>query len=129
MKVLLHVVFWVAVVGSATSSIYCGMVLAAAARFGLRKRREQSAPADFLPAVSMLKPLHGTEPDLEDNLRRFFQLDYPEYEVLFCARHAGDAGLQMAQRVAAEFPAIGLVLVDIRRLVKMWLPCCGCYQD
>ena len=57
---------------------------------------------DFLPPVSVLKPLHGTEPDLEENLRRFFELDYPEYELLFCARHASDAGLQMAQRIAAE---------------------------
>ena len=40
MSVLLHVLFWVAAVGSVTSSIYCGMVLAAALRFC----REQTTP-------------------------------------------------------------------------------------
>ncbi len=107
MSLFLRILFYGAIAGTVTSTIYCGMVLVGAVRFARRKRREEQAPVEgFLPPVSVLKPLHGTEPDLEDNLRRFFQLDYPEYEVLFCARHAGDAGLQMAQRVAAEFPAI-----------------------
>jgi ceramide glucosyltransferase len=82
------------------------MVLAGAVRFARRRRREERTPEEFVPPVSVLKPLHGTEPDLEENLKRFFELDYPEYELLFCARHADDAGLQMAQRVAAGYPEI-----------------------
>ena len=38
MSVVLHVLFYAAIVGTVTSTIYCGMVLAAAVRFGLRKR-------------------------------------------------------------------------------------------
>jgi ceramide glucosyltransferase len=103
---LLHVLFWVAAVGSVTSSIYCGMVLVAALRFGLRKRREQSAPADFLPPLSVLKPLHGTEPGMERNLETFFEQDYPEFELLFCARFPTDEGLQLAQRVGQRYPHV-----------------------
>jgi ceramide glucosyltransferase len=58
MHMFLHILFYIALVGSVTSTIYCVMVMAAAARFGLRKRREQSAPTDFLPPNSVLKPLH-----------------------------------------------------------------------
>jgi ceramide glucosyltransferase len=99
-------VFYSALAGTVTSAIYCGMVLVGAVRFARRKRREERMPGDFLPPVSVLKPLHGTEPDLEENLKRFFDLDYPEYELLFCARHANDAGLQMAQRIAAGYPNV-----------------------
>jgi len=106
MSLFLRILFYGALAGTVTSAIYCGMVLVGAMRFARRKRREEQTPVDYLPPVSVLKPLHGTEPDLEDNLRRFFHLDYPEYEVLFCARHADDAGLQMAQRVAAEYPGV-----------------------
>jgi ceramide glucosyltransferase len=107
MKVLLHILFWVAAVGSITSSIYCGMVLAAAARFGLRKRREQSAPADFLPSVSMLKPLHGTESGLEQNIESFFKQEYPgEFELLFCARFDTDEGLRLARAVGQRYPQV-----------------------
>jgi ceramide glucosyltransferase len=106
MRVLLQILFWVAAFGSVTSSIYCGIVLAAALRFGLRKRREQLAVADFLPAVSMLKPLHGTEPGMERNLESFFEQDYPDFELLFCARFDTDEGLKLAKAVGARYPHV-----------------------
>jgi len=106
MSLFVKILFYSALAGTVTSTVYCAMVLVGAVRFARRKRREERAPMDFLPPVSVLKPLHGAEPDLEENLKRFFDLDYPEYEVLFCARHADDAGLQMAQRVAAGYPEI-----------------------
>ncbi len=93
-----------AVFGVITSTVYSLMVAAGVLRF------RRSAPADqvpaFLPPVSVLKPLHGDEPDLEQNLASFFEQDYPEYEILFCARHEADAGLAAARRVAARYPHI-----------------------
>ncbi len=98
--------FWVGVVGTVTSTIYCGMVVVSAVRFGLRKRREARVPSNFFPPVSMLKPLHGTEPGMERNLETFFEQDYPEFELLFCARHESDEGLQLARRVGARYPGV-----------------------
>ncbi|MDW5264955.1 MULTISPECIES: glycosyltransferase [Acidobacteriaceae] len=106
MSLLLHILFWVALVGSVTSTIYCLMVMAAAARFGLRKRREDAAETTFLPPLSVLKPLHGTEPGMERNLESFFEQDYPEFELLFCARHDTDEGLRLARRVAERYPHV-----------------------
>jgi ceramide glucosyltransferase len=106
MHILNHILFWVAAVGSVTSSIYCGMVLVAALRFGLRKRREQRAAVDFLPPISVLKPLHGTEPGMERNLESFFEQDYPEFELLFCARFETDEGLKLARKVGERYPDV-----------------------
>jgi ceramide glucosyltransferase len=106
MSSILRSLFTIAIAGTATSTIYCGLVLVGAVRFARRKRREESAPLSFFPNVSVLKPLHGTEPDLEANLEAFFALDYPEYELIFCARHDTDAGLQLARRVAARYPDV-----------------------
>ncbi len=107
MRILLNILWWVAVVGSVTSSIYCGMVVVAAARFRLRRRQRERAGNPFLPAVSMLKPLHGTEPGMERNLETFFEQDYPApYELLFCARQETDEGLQLARRVGARYPQV-----------------------
>ena len=103
---LLRILFYSAIAGTVTSTIYCGMVVVGAVRFARRKRREERAPVDFLPPMSVLKPLHGAEPDLEENLRHIFEIDYPEFEVLFCARSDHDAGLQMARRIAANYPHI-----------------------
>jgi ceramide glucosyltransferase len=106
MRVVVHVLFWIAAIGSVTSSIYCGMVVVAALRFGLRRRREERVATDFLPSVSMLKPLHGTEPGMERNLETFFEQDYPNFELLFCARQEADEGLQLARRVGARYPHV-----------------------
>jgi ceramide glucosyltransferase len=106
MHIFLRVLYFVAAVGSVTSSIYCGMVLVAAVRFGFRRRREQKAPPDFLPPVSVLKPLHGTEPGMERNLETFFEQQYPEFELLFCAREESDEGLKLARKVAERYPQV-----------------------
>lgn len=108
MNVLLHVLFWIAVLGTVTSSIYCLMVLAAAIRFGLRRRREERAAmtSKFFPPVSVLKPMHGTEDGMEHNLETFFQQDYPSFELLFCARQETDPGLQLARKVGERYPHV-----------------------
>src|ERR1700742_4746383 len=106
MHIALRVLFWVAAVGSVTSTIYCGMAVVAAARFALRRRREELVPEDFLPRLSVLKPVHGTEPGMERNFERFFEQDYPEFELLFCARHDTDEGLRLARRVGERYPQV-----------------------
>lgn len=106
MGVMLKILFWIAAVGSITSTIYCLMVVVAALRFGLRKRREERAPTEFFPPVSVLKPLHGTELGMERNIESFFEQDYPQFELLFCARHDSDAGLELARRVGQRYPHV-----------------------
>src|SRR5436305_1140728 len=92
------------IIGIITSTIYALLVATGAVRLAQRRR---SLPAGkFAPAVSLLKPLHGLEPDLESHLQSFFEQDYREFEIIFCARTDQDAGLQIARRVAARYPKI-----------------------
>ena len=97
-----------AVFGVVTSTVYSLMVAVGVRRFrrSTAVARAKFGASPFLPPVSVLKPVHGDEPDLEQNLTSFFQQDYPEYEILFCARHSDDAGLAAARRVAARFPNV-----------------------
>jgi ceramide glucosyltransferase len=116
--------------GLVTSSVFLGMVLVGAARFRREAKRQEELlykRPEFLPAVSLMKPLHGTEAGLEGNLRGFYEQDYLRHaaangdafvqtgadglpvsrvEVLFCARSEDDAGLQLARRVAADYPEV-----------------------
>ncbi len=106
---MLYALLALAVFGLITSTVFTGMALWAVPEF-LRERREAFAkldhPPGFTPALSLLKPLHGGEPGLEEHLATFFEQDYPDYEILFCARAADDAGLEIARRVAARYPQI-----------------------
>jgi ceramide glucosyltransferase len=94
--------------GLLTSSVFAGMVVAATPRF-LRARRaamSELAARDFTPALSLIKPLHGADPGLEEYLVSFYEQDYAEFEILFCARTEQDAGLEIARRVAARYPHV-----------------------
>jgi len=106
---MLYVLFGLAGFGLVTSTVFAGMVLAAVPGY-LRERRRALAQLQprpgFTPPLSLLKPLHGAEPGLEADLKTFFEQDYPEYEILFCARSAQDAGLKTARRIAANYPNI-----------------------
>src|SRR5216683_1587431 len=88
--------------GILTSSVYLLLVAIA----GLRFRRRRKSSARFTPPVSLLKPLQGAEPGLREYLEGFFKLDYPEYEILFCARKESDKGLAIARELAARYPHI-----------------------
>lgn len=104
---LFRVLLWVAIFGTATSSIFLGLVLIAALRFVQRGKRQVSSAAAATgphPPVSLLKPLHGAEPGLREYLESFFAIDYPEFEILFCARSSHDEGMKLAREVASHHP-------------------------
>ena len=104
-----YVLLGLAVFGLVTSTVFAGMVLWAVPGYCRERRAALAALAvrpGFTPPLTLLKPVHGAEPGLEAHLATFFEQDYPEYEILFCARSADDAGLAIARRVAAKYPRI-----------------------
>jgi ceramide glucosyltransferase len=95
------------ILGLISSTVFTGLVFAGAHRFAAaRRKHRKTAREDFHPPVSLLKPLHGDEPNLEAHIASFFEQDYSSFEILFCARYDNDAGLQTARRVAARYPSI-----------------------
>jgi ceramide glucosyltransferase len=100
---MIKIFLGIGLLGLLTSSAFGGLVIAALWRFLARRRAQKPA---FMPAVSLFKPLHGTEPNLEAHLESFFRQDYPEYEIIFGARVSSDPGMQAARRVAARYPRV-----------------------
>jgi ceramide glucosyltransferase len=72
------------------------------------------APTDK-PPVSILKPLHGAEPDLIGNLRSFADQDYPELQLVLGVRDRADSALPIADRLIRERPLCDIELVIDRR--------------
>lgn len=106
---MLYVLLVLAVIGLVTSTVYAGLTLAAVPRY-LRERKAFAADMrkqpQFTPGLTLLKPLAGAEPDLDAHLASFFEQDYPEFEILFCARDPHDAGLEIARQVAERYPQV-----------------------
>lgn len=106
-----YFLFFLGIAGIATSTIFTGMVFIAAAKYLIARGRKKHQVFDFTPPVSILKPLHGSPAYLEECLEDYFKLDYPEYELLFCARQPDDAGLAVAAKLAARYPHIPVTIL------------------
>jgi len=98
----------IAVIGTISSFIFLLLSLIGAAKFH-REREHQRAFAEKnseLPPVSVLKPVHGAEPRLRENIESFFRKDYPEFEIIFAADHETDGALPIIREIAARHPGI-----------------------
>ncbi len=99
-----------AIVGTISSTIFLVMALVAAIRFrrkaASRRARVDATTIEKLPSVTILKPVHGSEPNLESNLESFFRLDYPRYEIIFGCRAADDPALEAVEHLRTKYPHI-----------------------
>lgn len=100
----------IAAVGLVTSTIFLLLSIAGAIHFlrdaAQQRRSAKSLSDEQLPFVSLLKPLHGMEPQLEQNLESFFRQDYPKFEILFAVDTDGDAALPLARALCEKYPHI-----------------------
>jgi len=71
-------------------------------------REPAAAEPATLPSFSIFKPLRGADPWLYDCLASFSGLDYPAYELLFCASRENDPGLETARRLQRDFPGVAM---------------------
>lgn len=104
----LYLALAIAVIGTLSSTVFLGLVIVGGVRFHAdAKKQLASIPnAANLPPVSVLKPVHGIEAQLRENIESFYRQDYPRYEILFAADQADDAALEIVREVSARYPQI-----------------------
>ncbi len=87
----------------AGACVFCVLTAVAARRYLAVRPR----PLAAAPPISILKPLHGADEGLEENLRSFFAQDYPGgFEILLAVREAGDPAVAVVERVRAGQPHV-----------------------
>jgi len=75
------------------------------------RMQRRPSKARSMPPITVLKPLCGAEPGLLEHLRSFCRQDYPEFQIVFGVRDAGDPACALVKRLAAEFPSVPIELV------------------
>src|SRR5947209_5226213 len=65
----------------------------------------EPAPAGA-PPVSVVRPVCGLDNFAEPTLRSGFELDYPDYELIFCVAHASDPVVPLVRRLIDEHPQV-----------------------
>ena len=61
--------------------------------------------------MTVLKPLYGDEPLLEEALASLCAQDYPAFQVVFGVQSAADPALAVLHRLRARFPALDMAVV------------------
>ena len=70
--------------------------------WGIRRAsHDRARTPERAPRVSILKPLAGSDDELEANLASFASLDYPDYEILLGIASRDDGALPSAKRFVA----------------------------
>lgn len=78
--------------------------------FRFRVRAHWAAPRR-LPTLTVLKPLHGAEPLLEEALASFCAQDYPGLQLVFGVSSDRDPAIAVVRRLRARFPSVAIKLV------------------
>lgn len=94
------ILIYVVLVVAAFPSIYYLIALFSTWRFF---RRKNPGACDFTPPVSIVKPIRGLDPDAYENFASFCRLDYPEYEIVFCAGE-DEPAVALIERLQREYP-------------------------
>jgi ceramide glucosyltransferase len=77
--------------------------------FWVTRRRKDLV--EYTPPVTIYKPLKGLDEGLEDNLRSFFLLEYPVYQLIFGVAEADDPAVEVVRELQAEYPGHDTKLV------------------
>jgi ceramide glucosyltransferase len=102
----------VAILGCLSSCVYYLFCLRSAAAFlGQPQARAGIRSAQTLPAVSVLKPLKGADPQIYECFRSHCLQDYPEYEIVFGVSDPEDAAVACVKQLQREFPERAIRLV------------------
>jgi ceramide glucosyltransferase len=90
-----------ALLGTIASLGYYALCLWSALSF----LREQAADKSVRPtqAVTILKPLKGTDPEMYESFRSHCLQDYPEYEIIFGVSDSDDPAIHLVKQLKAEF--------------------------
>ncbi len=88
---------------AAAPVIYYFIAIIAAQKFFRSEPAKSSQPLDFLPSVSILKPIRGLDRETYENFSSFCVQDYPEFEILFCVSDERDRAVPVIQKLIADF--------------------------
>ena len=87
------------------------IVLGIVAVIRATSRTTRAPKPSELPPVTVLKPLCGADPGLEENLETFFNQDYPSYELLFGVQNPDDPAVALVEALIARHPEVPARLV------------------
>jgi len=123
--------YWSSMIVALASAVGCAYLLCAAVLTSGFPRRPLPASRTATPRVTILKPLHGTEPGLFENLASFCTQNYPgAIQIVLGVQDPRDDAIAVVEQLQAKYKGCHLDLVvdatmhglnrKVSNLVNMW---------
>jgi ceramide glucosyltransferase len=112
MRILLALQIVAGVLAACGIGFYLLCIWSARAYLHLRRPLSPSTGGAevFTPAVSILKPLRGTDPHIYECFRSHCVQDYPNFEIIFGVDDPGDPVVADVERLQRDFPNVSIQL-------------------
>jgi ceramide glucosyltransferase len=78
---------------------------------GRRFFNRKSPAGEFMPAVTILKPVKGVDAESFENFASFCEQQYPVFQIVFAAAAEDDPAVPVIRRLMGEFPDRDMELV------------------
>jgi ceramide glucosyltransferase len=125
------ILYWSSIIAGLVAVVGCGYLVGATLLVDRFARKTPSTCRASKPGVTVLKPLHGMEPSLLENLASFCAQNYPgPVQIVFGVQDPRDDAIAVVERLRAEHTAGHFDLVvdvtehglnrKVSNLVNMW---------
>jgi len=72
----------------------------------LFQKSRTKPPHDFVPAATLILPCKGVDPGFEQNLGAYFELDYPDLQILLVTGDSADPCVPILEKVKERYPGV-----------------------
>jgi ceramide glucosyltransferase len=101
-------------IGTALAAL--GMIYSVIAWYAMQRRRAVApSPTSNAPPITVLKPLCGAPPDIEQCLRTCCEQRYPVFQIVCGVSDEADPSVTIVRRLQIQYPQVDLQLVVDRR--------------
>jgi ceramide glucosyltransferase len=81
------------------------------------KKLKQPPLPTQLPAVSILKPFKGVDPEIGQSFCSHCEQEYPEFQLIFGVSDPGDPAIEVVRKLQAKYPNLPIELIVCDRVL------------
>ena len=81
--------------------------------FYWKERKKDLTSFEFYPKVSILKPIKNIDDGLKENIESFFNIDYPNYEIIFGLNDCGDNCFSLVGEIIKKYPKVTAKILNV----------------
>src|SRR6266436_10373905 len=82
-----------------------------------RKLNQPPVPESQLPAVSILKPLKGVDPEIWESFCSHCEQDYTQFQLIFGVSDPVDPAIDVVRKLQAKYPNLHIELIVCNRVM------------